>query len=343
MARDAHAGNRPDLMLDEEQGSVRLPSDETREHLMVAAAKLYYELDNTQNEIARELGLTRWQVSRLIHEARKLGVVRIEIVPRSQRRSDLEAALQKAFGLREAIVVRQHQGHDDALVIESVARAAGQFLASVNPRPTLVGVSWGRTMATVAKWLPPAWSSNVHVVLVNGATTRRSTSYQANYVAERFAETAINGQATLLPVPAIVGKSTTRAVLEDDPAIADVLELARRAPLVCFSLGALSAGSVLVGSGYLEARDIARLRRAGAVGDILGRFVDRFGTIVDAELDARTIGLRPEALRHVPLAIGVSAGAAKHAVVRSCVEAGYVKVLITDEGTARHLLESCRG
>jgi deoxyribonucleoside regulator len=326
-----------------EPGSVRLPSDETREVLMLQAAKLYYELDKTQNEIARELGLTRWQVSRLIREAREVGVVRIEILPRSQRRAHLEATLQKVFGLREAIVVRQPESHDEALTIESVAQAAGRYLATINPQPALVGVSWGRTMAAVARWLHPAWTGDVHVVLVNGATTHRSTAYQANFVAERFAQTAASGRATLLPVPAIVGKSTTREVLEQDPVIAEVLALGASAPFVCFSMGALSAKSVLVDSGYLDLRDLERLRLAGAVGDILGRFIDARGNIVDPELDARTIGLRPEALRDIPWAIGISAGEAKHEVVLSCLEAGYVKVLITDEATAQFALEHRHG
>jgi deoxyribonucleoside regulator len=330
-------------MIGDDQGSVRLPSDETREQLMVQAAKLYYELDQTQNDIAHELGLTRWQVSRLIREARELGIVRIEIAARSQRRAGIESLLQKAFGLREAIVVRQIEGLNDALTIESVARAAGGFLASIKPQPDLVGVSWGHTMAAVAQWLPTAWNSDVHVVLVNGATTRRSTPYQATNVAERFAEAAPNGHATLLPVPAIVGKSSTREVLEEDPVIAEVLDLARRAQVVCFSMGALSANSVLVTSGYLEISDVERLADAGAVGDILGRFVNVRGEIVDRELDARTIGLRPEALRDIPWAIGISAGAAKHAVVLSCLEAGYLKVLITDEATANYALEHKHG
>ena len=326
-----------------DSGSTRLPSDETREYLMLQAAKLYYELDKTQNEIAHELGLTRWQVSRLIREAREVGIVRIEILPRSQRRAELEATLQKTFGLREAIVVRRPDVQDEALLIESVAQAAGQFLATVNPRPSLIGVSWGRTMAAVARWLPHAWNGDVHVVLVNGATTHRSTSYQANFVAEHFAQTAKNGRATLLPVPAIVGKSATREVLEQDPVIASVLELARSAPFVCFGMGALAASSVLAESGYIGNADIDRLAKAGAVGDILGRFIDAQGNIVDPELDARTIGLRPGALRAIPWSVGISAGEAKHAVVLGCLRAGYVKVLITDDATARYALEHRNG
>jgi deoxyribonucleoside regulator len=318
--------------------AVRLPSDESREQLMLQVAKLYYDLDKTQSEIAAEVGLTRWQVSRLMREARDIGVVRIEIVPRSQRRPDVEVELQRAFGLREAIIVPGGPSHDESILLESVAQAAGQYLASISPRVELIGVSWGRTMAAVARWLPPAWNDGVHVVLVNGATNFHSPSHQANAVAERFAQ-AGNGRATLLPVPAIVGKQSTREALEQDPVIADVLALAEAAPVVCFSLGALSTDSVLVESGYIGPAKIDALRARGAIGDILGHFIDARGGIADPELDARTLGLRPEHLPNRERAIAITTGRAKHPVVMACLRAGYINVLITDEATARYCLE----
>ena len=322
--------------------SVRLPSDELREHLMVQVAKLYYDLEKTQSEIATEVGLTRWQVSRLIREARELGIVRIEIVPRSQRRPDLETALQKRFGLVEAIVVPGGYADDDGMSLDGVAQAAGQYLAGINPPVSLIGVSWGRTMAAVAHWLPPAWNDGVHVVLVNGATNVRSTSQQTNVVAERFAQ-AGNGTATLLPVPAIVGKKSTREVLEQDPVIADVLALAEKAELVCFSVGALSHDSVLVESGYLDEADIDALGRRGAIGDILGHFIDADGAIAAPELDSRTLGLRPESLRGKERAVCVSAGRAKHAVLRAVLKAGYANVLVIDAASAEYLIGSEHG
>lgn len=121
--------------------------------------------------------------------------------------------------------------------------------------------------------------------------------------------------------------------------ISGVLALAAEAPVVCFGVGALSPHSVLVSSGYLEPADIERLAEMGAVGDILGRFVDRRGRIVDPALDARTIGLRLDALRLKERAIGIFAGGAKHAIALAALGAGYLNVAVTDAGTARHALD----
>lgn len=312
----------------------RLPLDEARDHLLVQVAKMYFQLDRTQADIAQALGLTRWQVGRLLSEARETGVVRIEIAPRANRVAALEAALQRQWRLRDAVVVPSEG--DAAVDAGAVAQAAAAWLAGLGEKPALIGVSWGRTMAAVARALPAGWNPGAHVVLVNGATALRLTSPGIGTVAEAFAQTA-GGSATLFPAPAILGRAETRAALEADPVIAAALDLARRAPLVIFGMGAMQ-DSVLAASGYVSEADISRLKAAGAVGDILGRFLDAQGRILDPALDARTLGLRPELLVTRRHAVGVVSGAAKQAVALAALRARLVNVLVTDETTARHLL-----
>ena len=313
----------------------RALSPDQREQLMVRAAKGYYDLDMTMADLARDLGLTRWQVSRLIKDARDMGVVRIEIVPRTPRRPDLEARLQRAFGLKDAVVVPN--AIDDALTLDGVAQAAGRLIAGLGPLG-LIGVSWGRTMAAVAHRLPPFWAKGIEVVLLNGAMNIRSLAHRTNNVAEVFAQSGA-GIATLLPVPAIVGKAATRAALEQDPTIARVLDLGVQAPVICFGIGAAEVDSVLVQSGFLTAAEMAALRARGAVGDLLGHFIDAQGAIVDTALDARTVGLDPVRCRDKPVSIAVSAGAAKHRAVLACLRAGFMTILVTDEATTTFLLD----
>jgi deoxyribonucleoside regulator len=180
------------------------------------------------------------------------------------------------------------------------------------------------------------------VVLVIGATNLRSTSTHSSAVAEEFARAA-NGIATLLPVPAIVGKKSTREVLEEDPIIERVLQLAMQADVVCFSMGGINHQSVLLSNGYLDEADMDRLKDAGAVGDILGRFVDENGRIIDEAIDDRTVGMRLEHLKTKQQAIGVVAGEDKQRVAVAALKAGYVSVIITDEATALYALENRNG
>lgn len=324
---------------DSENTANVVPLDENVEQRMVQIARMAYQQDRSLTEIAAETGINRWRVSRLLQEARDLGIVRIEIVPRSGRCPDLETGLIKRFSLRDAIVIpgEADGGHGQ----EGIAKAAGHYLASLNPRPSAVGVSWGRTMSAVAHWLPLRWNEGVTVVQINGTVALSANGERTNDVAETFARKA-NGRYVPLPVPAIVGERATREVLERDRIVRDVLELARSAEVLCFSFGSLNENSVLLQSGNILPAEQRALLEAGAVGDVLSRFVDRDGEIVDPEIDARTIGLSLDFLKSHPHAIGIAAGRAKNEVTISALRAGLVSVLITNEPTAIHVLERTR-
>ena len=83
---------------------------------------------------------------------------------------------------------------------------------------------------------------------------------------------------------------------------------------------------------------MSELVRKGAVGDIVGRYIDSNGNIVDPELDERTVGIQLEQLRRAKTAIAVIAGSSKHAVAQAIVRSGLCSVLVTDEETANAIL-----
>ncbi len=316
---------------------VRLPLDETREHLMVHVARMTYQQNKTLTEIASETGMNRWRVAKLLQEALEVGIVRIEIVPRFARQPELEARLIDRFGLRDAIVVTRSPDSEHEL--ERVAQAAGQYLAAMQPRPAVVGVSWGRTMSAVAHWLAPQWNDGVTVVQINGTVALKASGPRTNDVADTFARKG-HGRYLPLPVPSIVGEKATREVLEKDRIVADVLAAGRDADVLCFSLGKLDLQSVLVTSGNVTEKEMTNLIAAGAVGDVLGRFFDADGTIVDRSLDERTVGLSLTNLSSHSHSVGVVTGSVKHRAVLSALRAGFLKVLITDQDTAEFALEN---
>lgn len=309
------------------------------ELLAVRAAELYYEDGKTQDEIGAMLHLTRWKVGRLLQQAREEGVIRIEIVHPKARRLPLERALRDRFGLDDAIVVPAGEPGGEADLRRRVAAGASDYLAALRPVPRLLGVSWGRTLHDVAQSLPQGWARNVDVVQVNGGVSLSRRASSAANTAVTIAQRA-GGQTTLLPSPAILERADTRKAIESDRIVAGVLDLARAADTLLFSAGAVDASSVLVESGYLSVDDARALVARGAIGDVLGRFVDADGNVVDAELDDRTVGITIDELRAAERSIAIVAGAAKHDLARTLVTSGLCTVLVTDEGTASALLEA---
>ncbi|UWF76720.1 MULTISPECIES: sugar-binding transcriptional regulator [Microbacterium] len=304
------------------------------ELLSVRVAELYYDEGKTQDEIGALLGISRWKAGRLLTQARERGIVRIEIVHPRARRLGLERELSDRFALTDAVVVPASE--DDELA--RVAQAAADHLAASRPVPRTLAVSWGRTLTAVAEALPYGWANGVTVVQANGGVSLNRRSGGAASLAATIAQRA-SGQVVLLPSPAILERVETKRAIEADRTVAAILDQAAHADAFLFSAGPADRTSAHVEHGYLTAEDVAELARRGAVGDLLGRYVDADGNIVDPALDARTVGIDLDRLRAARRAVFVTAGAAKHDIARTVVSNGLCTAIITDENTARALLE----
>lgn len=306
------------------------------ELLAVRVAELYYDGNKTQEEIGALLKITRWKVGRLLAQARDQGIVRIEIVhPRARRLTD-ERRLRERFGLSDAVVIPS--GASEVDLQSRVGQAAADYLTALRPVPRTLGVSWGRTLTQVADRLEVGWATGVTVVQINGGVSLNRRAGIAATMASMIAQKA-QGHAILLPSPAILERVETKKAIESDRTFAAVFELAGRADAYLFSAGVANASSILVDTGYLSPSDVAELVRKGAVGDVVGRYIDANGNTVDPGLDERTVGLGLDQLRQAKMAIFVVAGHAKHDLARAIVSSGLCSVVVTDDATASALLD----
>ena len=307
--------------------------------LLVRVARMYYGMGLTQEQIGGRLGLSRFKVGRLLDRAVRESIVRIEVVHPAARLVELEDALVARFGLRAAVVAdvaATGEGVDENLARQAVATAAAGYLASVRPTGA-IGVSWGRTMLALAGRLEPGWTAATEIVQLNGATSRSATPTRVNEIVDRFGATT-GAAIRLMPAPAIVGSAALRVALEADPSVGETLEAARRAPFAVFSLGIPTPESVLVESGFVGEADRVRLRRAGAVGDVLGRFLAADGRIALSDLDDRTVGLPLADLARKDHAVGLAAGPGRGPIALAAIRAGCVNTLVADEATAAWLV-----
>ncbi len=311
------------------------PSDRSHIELLLHVAQCYYEQGRTQEDIGRELHLTRWKVGRLLDEAREVGIVQIKIVHPQARRTDLEVILRREFGLRECIVV---PGPESPGSDSHIAAAAAGYLKANASWITTLAVSWGNTLQHIAAVLPAGWTSGIEVIQANGGVSRSIRPTTAANIAISIAHSG-NGKATLLPVPAIVERIETRAALYTERFVNDVLTDARKADALLFSLGAPGPHSVLVESGAVTPEELHELESLGACGDVLAHYITTTGEIAYNDIDRRTVGLSLDDVKNANCAIAVAAGPAKVPVVGAALLSGLCTVLITDEPTAAAVLE----
>src|SRR3954453_19059705 len=132
--------------------------------LLVKVAQLYHLQGLNQDQIGRQLGVSRSKVSRMLKEARERGLVEISIHYPARFSLELERRLEAGLGLREAMVVNSGGVGAGGHVSISVAGAASEYLLRVLQPGDVLGVSGGESTALAIQFMPASTVENVGVV-----------------------------------------------------------------------------------------------------------------------------------------------------------------------------------
>lgn len=304
--------------------------------LRVRAAWLYYIEGLTQEQVAARLGISRIKVLRLLASAREEGLVQIRINAKAGHQIALERKLEARFGLSEAIVVPS--GPDDIVTAHLIGHAAGVHLSEQIRDGMTVGIGWGATLQASLKSL--AWRdvSDVTVISLLGGLTH-ATALNPSAVAWLLAD-YFKAECYQITAPAYVPDEGLATALWGQP---DLKELRRRAgtiDIALVSVGDVSEVATIFRQNMLPWSEGKGLKAAGAVGDLLGHFIDAAGQIVDHPVNRRVMAISPAEIGRVPKVVIASGGIRKVQAIRAGIAACRAATLITDEATAETLLES---
>ena len=118
----------------------------------------------------------------------------------------------------------------------------------------------------------------------------------------------LGAKAHLIPAPVIVRNRAIRDTLFKEKKIQETLGIAKKADLVLFGVGMVGPEGLLWKSGFLNKGDAGKLKEAGAVGAICGRFFDAKGQECWSQLDNRTIGLNLTELKRIKHKVCIAVG-----------------------------------
>ena len=307
--------------------------------LLAKVSQLYYLQNLTQQQIADRLRLSRPGVSRLLETARQQGIVQISVVTDDGAAGDLEGALEKRFGLREAVVTAS--GPDGGAPGGRLGAAAAEYLHRTMAPGTTVGLSWGTTLHEMVRAVRPEVYDGSTVVQMLGGVGPVQHDAHATDLARRLA-VLLGAELRLIQAPGIVATSAVRRALLEDPQIHRVVDAVADVDVAFVGVGALSTNPLLApgaGGGVVPDGLGGRLAAAGAVGDVALRFFDAAGAPVPSPLDDRIVGVALAALAALPHVVGVAGGAGKAEAIRAALRAGLLDVLITDADTAAAVLD----
>ena len=311
----------------------RMNETEFVDHLRTKVVWLYYMEGMTQDKISKTLGLSRSRVLRFLASSRESGIVQIRVTTKLSYCVEIERSLEQKYDLERAIVIPKPQDTNSTHGI--IGAVLGGYLSDIMSENMTIGLGWGKTLSATLPSIEFREKSGISVISMLGGLTRVSGVNPSEF-AWRLAD-QLSAECFLMAAPVFAPDARTREALMAHPGIQEIFRKATRLDLAILSVGDLSPYSTISEYFLLEREELASLQAAGAVGDVLCRFIDADGNIVNHPVNERVVAIDPRDLRATRKIVLASGGWQKYEAIRGAMKLLKPHVLVTDELVAERL------
>ena len=300
------------------------------EELITRVVWYYYMENRTQQNIAEILGISRMRVVRLLEKGQETGVIQFRVRADNAGKLQVEKRLMERYGLKDALVVPTPASAGLGETNDAIAAAAAAYLNMRITGNAFINIGYGDTAGKTLNNLAKMAETPVSFISLTGGVS----IYLPNTRSSVF-----NARLFLIPAPLVVSSREMVDAIREERPVREIFGMSSRASFTLVGIGGMNPGATILQSGFLSQSDFLSLQMQGAVGDILCHFINREGKVIPNALEERVVSTPLEALRDFPRVIGVAAGAEKREAIRGALALGYITILITNEDTARWLLE----
>ncbi len=303
-----------------------------KQRRLAYVARRYYLEDQRQSDIARELGVSRPMVSRLLSEARALGVVEITVHDPEAQSAGLLGQLCRTSSLRGGVLVEE--GEDNDATNQLLSRGAVEQLRQIGARR--LGVGWGYLIGQLVTWLeanPQPESTVTDICPLVGNASIPARNYQSNENVRLMAQ-QLGAAPHFLYLPALPESVEEKQLLCST-------EVYRQ---ICQRWEEMDTALVNIGD-YPSSPDFASLVRYGsllqrhrACGRMLVYYFNEEGTVIQSDQDF-AIQIPLELLRRCPNIVGVCSANTSAKALRGALHSGFFTHLVARAELVRTLLE----
>lgn len=312
-------------------------SDDTR--LIVKIAELYYERDMTQAQIARELGIYRTTISRLLKRGREQGIVTIAINYDYTENLCLEQQLKQKYGLKEVVVVSCNgDGEEDQL--NEMGLHGAQLLERLLKPGDIIGFSWGRAVRALVENLSQSSQSRqlICVPIIGGPSGKLESRYHVNTLTYSAA-TKLKGDSHLADFPALLDNQLIRNGIMQSQHFKAISAYWNNLDIALVGIGSPAIRDGVNWHAFYGSEECDDLHDRHVAGDICSRFYDINGATVETNMSEKTLAIEMNKLKQASYSIGVAMGEAKYKGILGALHSGFINCLVTDHKTAESLLK----
>lgn len=299
------------------------------------AAWLYFISGRTQEDIAKQLDLSRQAVQRLVSFAVSEKLIKFRMDHPIASCMEVADRIKGRFDLEFCDVTPTAMSSPSSIAGVAVATALRMNKLLVAKAPTIIAVGTGRMLSAAVEELE-IFDRPQHKIISlvgNMASDGRASPYE---VAMRLAD-KIGAQRYPMPAPVLTETIEERKALQSQRPFTVLRELRAQARASFVGIGELTWQSPLHKDGFVNDTEIASLIEAGAVGEIVGWPFDAAGRPIETTIYDRVASLE---LERPPKRLTVVAGCGAHKVepLKAALTGRLFTALITDEATASALL-----
>ena len=294
-------------------------------------ARRYYLEDQRQSDIARELGVSRPMVSRMLSEARELGVVEIVIHEPGTQAARLLEQLERSHAIRGGILVEE--GADDDATNQLLSQGAVDLLRQIGTRR--LGVGWGYLIGQLVTWLeenPQPESTVTDICPLVGNASIPARNYQSNENVRLMAQ-QLGAAPHFLYLPALPDSLEEKRLLCSSEIYRQIHQQWQQIDTALVNIG-----------DYPSSPDFASLFRYGsllqqqhACGRMLVYYFNETGTIIQSEQDF-AIQVPLETLTQCPNIIGVCSANTSAKALRGALRTGAFTHIVARAALVQSLL-----
>jgi len=186
---------------------------------------------------------------------------------------------------------------------------------------------------------PCAGISKAEFVTLLGGSAGTNSRVHANTLVEKIARLYSGSITHLLYAPIYFENESLAAAALEDPNIRNTIERMSSLDVALIGVDGDLGTSTTIQSGIIQEKYIGTLQKQNAVGNICAHFYDIDGKICAKELNDKLIAIPLETLKAVPTVVTVAGGERKIKSLIGAAKAGYYNTLITDEHTAKAMLD----
>lgn len=302
-----------------------------KQQKLAHVARRYYLEDWKQSDIAKELGVSRPLISRMLSEARALGVVEITIHQPGAKASDLLDRLWLSNSIRGGVLVED--GGDDYATNQLLSQGAVDLLGQIGARR--LGVGWGYLIGQLVSWLeenPQPDSAITDVCPLVGNASIPARNYQSNENVRLMAQ-QLGAAPHFLYLPALPESLEEKQVLCSTEVYRQIHQQWEQIDTALVNIG-----------NYPSSPDFASLVRYGsllqqqrACGRMLVYYFNEAGTVIQSEQDF-AIQIPIDALQRCPNIVGVCSANTGPKALLGALRSGFFTHIVARADLVKEIL-----